>query len=241
MRVDLRPALALAVGMQSACVVSALAADAAAVCRADKMLRAGIYDLCLLKATARAERRGEAPDLAKCAERFALAWARAEARAGGACPTTGDATAMAGQVQADVAVIVAALTPTSSTTTTSTTLPAPCGGAVFPGCGGSCPAGFSCWANVGPGPTQECVCRPAVSTPCADTAGPIIGGACGGACPAGQVCSTLWVDEGTFGATCGCIAEGTTACLSFDAPVCGGSCPAGQTCEDSILFACACQ
>jgi hypothetical protein len=241
----IHPTLVLALVLLSALAAPAPAADPAITCLTSKMLRAGAYDLCLLKATARAVKRGEPPDLAKCDAKFALAWAKIEAKAGGACPTTGDATGIAAQVQADVAAIVAALTPASSTTTTtSTTLPpsVPCGGAEFPGCGGSCPAGSSCWANVSPGPTPECVCRPAVATPCADTAGPVIGGACGGACPPGEVCSTLFIEEAGFNATCGCIPAGTTACLSFDAPVCGGTCPSGLTCASgSPLFACACE
>lgn len=247
MRVARRSALAAALALQSVLCAAAVAADPAAVCRADKVLRAGLYDLCLMRATARAVRRGEAPELGKCHEQFGLAWAKVEAKAGGDCPTSGDSAAIAGQVQADVAALLAALTPASTTTTTtstSTTLPIPCGGAAFPGCGGSCPAGLSCWAAVGPGvpgPTLDCVCRPAVSAPCADTAGPVFEGVCGGACPAGEACSTLWVDDGTFDATCGCIPQGTTPCLSSDAPVCGGSCPPGLTCDESILFACACQ
>jgi hypothetical protein len=46
-------------------------------------------------------------------------------------------------VQDDVAAIVAALTPTPTTTTTTLPPSVPCGGAVFPGCGGSCAAGSS--------------------------------------------------------------------------------------------------
>lgn len=223
---------------------TARAVGPAAACRANKMLRAGVYDLCLLKATARAAKVGGAPDVAKCDAKFAAAWAKVEARGGGACPTSGDAAMIAGQVEADVAAIVAALTPTTSTT--STTLPSglPCGGASFPGCGGSCPAGSSCWANVTPGPTSACTCLPAVATACASTGGPATGGAtCGGACPAGQVCVTLRVDDSTLMATCGCIPAGSTPCISSGQPACGGSCPTGLGCAaDPLgLFSCVCQ
>jgi hypothetical protein len=222
----------------------AFAADPATICRATKMLRAGLYDLCLLKATAGAARSGGVPDVAKCDLKFLSTWAKTEAKAAGTCPTTGDETTIAGQVQGDVAAIVAALTPTSSTT--STTLPSgpPCGGGIYPGCGGSCSAGLSCWANVTAGPTQECSCLPAVATPCASTGGPVTAGAtCGGACPAGQVCSTLRIDDSTLVATCGCIPAGSTPCISSSQPTCGGACPGGSTCAaDPLgLFSCVCQ
>ena len=218
---------------------SAGTADPAETCRTNKMLRAGAYDLCLLKVTARAARRGEPPDTAKCDTKFALAWAKVEAKSGGACPTSGDATAIAAQVQGDVAAIVASLTPT-----TTTLPPPPCGDSIFPGCGGPCPAGLSCWATVTAGPTLDCVCLPAVATPCDATSGPATGGAfCGGACPAGQVCSTLRIADDTLVATCGCVTAGSTPCISSFQPTCGGACPAGSSCAaDPLgLFSCVCQ
>src|SRR5262245_47859650 len=167
------------------------AADAATVCRTSKMLAAGIYDLCLLRANARA-RTGIAPDTSKCDAKFLVRWAKAEAKAAGACPTTGDAAAVQGQVQGDVAALIAALgggsTTTTSTTTTSVTSTTGVSCGTYPGCGGACPAGTTCWATVSPGPTTACTCLPAVATPCASTGGSVsTGPLCGGACPAGEV------------------------------------------------------
>ncbi len=223
------------------------AADPAVVCKATKLLRAGSYDLCLLKATAKALRRGEAPDTTKCDEKLAAAWARAEAKAGGTCPTTGDAAAIAGQVSSDVAAIIAALMPptTVPTTTTTTTLPSGPSCGTWPGCGGACPAGSTCWATIlpaSPGFASDCTCLPSVSTPCADTGGNTVGAAtCGGACPAGQVCTTLEIAEAPFDATCGCIPAGSTPCVNAGAPACGGACPTGLACAPDFLFPCTCQ
>jgi hypothetical protein len=230
---------------------TALAGDPAITCKATKMARAGAYNSCLLKTAAKALRYGGTPDSAKCDTKFAAAWTKAEANAGGACPTTGDATAIGNQVQADVAAIIAALMPTTTTTTTATTTTTgttiPCGGATYPGCGGSCPPGLSCWANTSgatPPLTFACLCLDAVATPCADTGGSVAAGAsCGGACPAGEVCSVLYVDEGTLQDTCGCIAEGSTACLTFGtagSATCDGACPSGMSCGEDPFFACAC-
>jgi len=215
----------------------ARAADPAETCRTNKMQRAGTYNLCLLKATARAIRHAEPPDTTKCDAKFAAVWAKDEARSGGACPTSGDAGPIATQVQGDVAAIVAALTPT-----TTTLPPTLCGGGIWPGCGGSCPSGQSCWADIVPGPSQICACHPAVSTPCAATGGPTIGAStCGGECPAGEVCTTLHIADDTLAATCGCVTAGTTPCISSSEPTCGGSCPSGSACAPDILFSCGCQ
>ncbi len=224
------------------------AADPAITCRAAKMVAAGVFDLCRLRADAKAARLGGVPDVARCNAKLTADWARAESRANGACPTTGDAATIAAQVIGDVAAIEAALTPT----TTSTTTPVPtttstsvagvaCG--TFPGCGGTCPAGQSCFATVAPGPMTSCTCLTATATACGSTGGSIGDGPkCGGACPAGEVCSTLYVDE-ALSFTCGCIAAGTTPCLSFSGPCPGGACPAGMSCgaDPLALFACACQ
>jgi hypothetical protein len=232
----------------------ALAVDPATLCKATKMTVAGAYDLCLLKAYAKALKTGGTPD-AKCKTKFTASWTKAEAKSNGTCPTSGDATSIGNQVEADVAAIIAALMPstttstTVATSTTTTTFPSgpPCGGATYPGCGGTCAAGSSCWSTTSAGPTTSCTCLPAVSTPCADTAGSAAAGpSCGGACPSGEVCSTLYVDEATLNTTCGCITAGSTACLTFGTPggsACGGACPSGMSCgvDPHGLFACACQ
>jgi len=216
---------------------TALAADPATTCKLSKIARAGEYDLCVLKATVLALKQGAAaPDLSRCDAKFVKAWARAEANAGGLCPTSGDSAAIAAQVQADAAAIVAALMPPVTVT--------PCGTGIYPGCGGDCAAGLTCWALVSAGPTQSCACLPAVATPCADTGGSVFAGAtCGGACPAGQACSTLRIDDSTLSATCGCVPAGSTPCISSSQPACGGTCPVGLACgPDPLgLFSCVCQ
>lgn len=227
-------------------VGSARAVDPADACKADKMRRAGLYDLCLLKARSKALKKGIAPNLGRCDAQFAAGWAKAEAKAAGACPTTGDAATLAARVNADVAGVIAALTPTTTTTSTSTTSTTllQCG-TDYPGCGGSCPSGMSCWANItGPPPVTSCACLPADVTPCAATGGPLSSGPhCGGACPTGQVCSTLYVDDTTLSLTCGCMPAGQLPCLSFTAQTCGGGCPAGMACgvDPLHLFPCRCQ
>src|SRR5262245_58252586 len=191
-----RSALVAAVILSSLLAGSAHAADRAATCRATKMLRAGVYGLCLLKANAHAAKTGGTPDLASCAAKFTKAWSTAEAHAGGACPTAGDASTIGGQVLIDVAAIVTALTPSASTTTTTVTGSA-CGGAIYPGCGGTCPPGDSCWA-YGSMPLT-CTCLPSTSTPCADSGGFAPGAAtCGGVCPSGEVCTTLRIDDSSL-------------------------------------------
>src|SRR5262245_25265557 len=201
----------------------ARAADPAETCRTNKMQRAGAYNLCLLKATARAIRHGEPPDTTKCDAKFAIVWAKDEARSGGTCPTSGDAGPIAAQVQGDVVAIVAALTPT-----TTTLPPTPCGGGIWPGCGGSCPSGQSCWADTGPVPGPTCACHAALSTACSGAGGLTVGAStCGGECPAGEVCTTLRIADDSLAATCGCVTAGTTPCISSSEPTCGGSCPAG--------------
>ena len=218
----------------------ARAVDPAIACKADKMRRAGLYDLCLLKVNARALKAGTAVDTAKCDAAFAAAWARVETRGEGACPTNGDASTIGAQVRGDVTGIITALTPTTSTTTTTL---ATCG-IDYPGCGGACPAGLSCWATVSPPATTSCTCLPSDPTPCEDTGGPLTSGPhCGGACPSGQVCSTLYVDDTTLSFSCGCMPEGQRPCLSFAAATCGGACPTAMTCgTDPLgLFLCRCQ
>ena len=143
-------------------------ADPATVCKADKMRRAGLYDACLLKARAKALRAGTMPDVGRCDAKFAAAWAKAEAKGAGACPTNGDATTMAAQVNGDVSGVAAALTPTTSTTTTTIAL---CGGSSYPACGGTCPSGTSCWATAFLPPSGNCACLPVDATPCEDTGG----------------------------------------------------------------------
>ena len=58
---------AVAVGVLVLGAAAALAADPAVSCKTSKMIRAGTYDLCVLKATALALKEGAtAPDLSRC-------------------------------------------------------------------------------------------------------------------------------------------------------------------------------
>jgi hypothetical protein len=216
---------------------AALAADPAVICETGKMIRAGTYELCVLKATTLALKQGAAaPDLSRCDAKFDSAWAKIEATGGSLCPTSGDASAIAAQVRSDANAIVASLMPPVT--------PTPCGGGIYPGCGGACAAGLTCWAQVSAGPTQSCACLASVATPCADTGGSVLAGpTCGGACPAGGVCTTLAIDDSTLSATCGCVPAGSTPCISSSQPTCGGTCPPGLACgADPLgLFSCVCQ
>jgi len=217
------------------------AADPVAVCTATKLRRAGEFQLCVLMDAARILRGGES-QLARCETKFAASWAKAEAKAAGACRTNGDEAALRAQLAAQAAAVFVALNPAPPTTTT--TMPPsgpPCGGSVWPGCGGSCPAGSSCWATITAGPTQACTCLPEVATPCEDSGGNTLSGpTCGGACSAGSVCTTLAIDESPFNATCGCVPIGSTPCINSSSPACGGSCPSGLSCGADILFPCLC-
>jgi hypothetical protein len=228
---------AVAAGVLALGAAAALAADPAVTCKTRKMIRSGTYDLCVLKATALALKEGAtAPDLSRCDAQFDRTWARAEMKAGGLCPTSGDASAIAAQVRSDANAIVAALMPPPT--------PTPCGGGIYPGCGGSCAPGLTCWALVSAGPSQSCACLASVATPCADTGGSVFAGpTCGGACPDGGVCSTLRIDDSTLSATCGCVPAGSTPCISSAQPTCGGACPQGLACgADPLgLFSCVCQ
>jgi hypothetical protein len=113
------------------------AADPAVICKTSKMIRAGAYELCVLKATGLALKEGAAaPDLSRCDAKFDTACTKVEAQARGLCPTSGDASAIAAQVRSDASAIVAALMPPIT--------PMPCGGGIYPGRGGACAAGLTC-------------------------------------------------------------------------------------------------
>ena len=225
--------------MPSTTTTTAAVNAAATRCKVDKMAAAGTYDGCLLSTIARATRTGAVADLTRCNATYGTKWQQAERRAAGACLTTGDQAAIATQVNADVNAIIAALMPSTTTTTTSvTTTTLGCGN--YPGCGGACPAGESCWAKVGPGLAQTCACLPATSTPCGSTGGSAVASpTCGGACPPGETCSTSAFSESLL-AQCGCIPSGQPACLSFSGPCGGRACPNGLSCGADLLLACGC-
>jgi hypothetical protein len=60
-------------------------------CEADKNKIAGKYAFCRQNAEAKAIKKGEAPDYAKCDEKYAEKWQKVESKAGpGICPSDGD-------------------------------------------------------------------------------------------------------------------------------------------------------
>src|SRR5262245_50261988 len=73
---------ALATGVLALGAAAALAADPALTCKTSKMIRAGTYELCVLKATALALKEGAtAPDLSRCDVQFERVRRRVAARA----------------------------------------------------------------------------------------------------------------------------------------------------------------
>lgn len=205
------------------------AATPAELCRAAKLQAAGTYGLCRAKAEAKALRSGRALDVAACDRKLESSWLRAEGRGG--CDPFGDLAVVRAQVIADVAALVETLTPEPPP-------PVTCG--TFPGCGGACPTGQSCWASFRTGVGTTCDCLPATATACGDSGGHFTGARCGGSCPAGQVCATGFVDE-TLDFQCGCIPAGATPCIVSGVPACGGACPGATACVPEPLNGCACQ
>jgi hypothetical protein len=74
------------------------AVDPADRCEADKLKEVGKYCSCRLKAESKAVKKAEEPDFSRCNQKYTAKWASAEAKAGGACPTEGDAEAVQDQV-----------------------------------------------------------------------------------------------------------------------------------------------
>jgi hypothetical protein len=180
--------------------------DGARQCAAAKLKAAAKKAASKLKCQARAEAAGVAADpacLAKAEDKFAAAFARAEA--GGGCRTMGDAGATESAVDdfvAKLAVLLSASTTTSttststtnSTCTTTTTFP-PCQlvGSV---CGGPCPGGQTCEPDGGGG----CACVGPPPSCCA--AGHQFCSA--GVCPAGLTCQPAVPDQCGVPTTCEC-------------------------------------
>src|SRR5262245_6758571 len=82
-------------------VGTALAAPTPAQkCESDKNKEAGKYALCRHKAEAKFALTGDASArtlaLTKCGAKYGLRWPVIESKAGGACPSTGDQTAIQG-------------------------------------------------------------------------------------------------------------------------------------------------
>jgi hypothetical protein len=83
----------------------------AQVCEAAKLTAVGDKAECLANEAA-GEVLGRTPNIARCDAAFTKAFAKAEAKAGGACPTNGDTAAVEAQVDICVADIAAALSGT---------------------------------------------------------------------------------------------------------------------------------
>jgi hypothetical protein len=90
---------------------TAVAGTAALTCEGTKLQRAGEYNACLLKAEGVATKTGRPLSFTKCDTKFTQNWLKAETRAGGQCPTSGDATAMRLQVLRDANSIALKLVP----------------------------------------------------------------------------------------------------------------------------------
>jgi hypothetical protein len=88
----------------------AAAGSAALTCEGTKLQRAGEYNACLLTEEGKATKAGRGLDFTRCETKFAQSWRTAEARSGGACPTSGDETAMRQQVFRDANDIAFKLT-----------------------------------------------------------------------------------------------------------------------------------
>jgi hypothetical protein len=91
---------------------------------------AALYNLCRTKAAAKALKKGEAPDYAKCDQKFAAKWQKVEEKGGGDCWTTGDEATVQSQVTVDADDLGKQLTA--------------CGDAVAPTSNGTCPFDDPC-------------------------------------------------------------------------------------------------
>ncbi len=95
-----------------------MASGDAAACVAAKLKAAGKKCACAHKAQATATLKKTVPDFTACDAKLDAAYAKAEAKAGGACPTSGDAEAVCDQVQASFAEVEADIADRDTTTFT---------------------------------------------------------------------------------------------------------------------------
>lgn len=121
-RMSLRTLLVLPLLLALAPVVSAAGTPPAVKCQVAKVKAAGAKATAKLACHAKAIGKGVAVDsecLAKAEARFLAAFAKAEAP--GACPTSGDATAVEALVDGFVGDVLGAVGPSTTTTITTTT------------------------------------------------------------------------------------------------------------------------
>ncbi|MCC6846987.1 MAG: hypothetical protein IT294_00700 [Deltaproteobacteria bacterium] len=102
-------------GLSSALQASGATGDAAA-CVAAKLKAAGKACACVQKLQATATLKGTTPDVAACDAKLEAAYGKAEAKAAGACPTTGDAGPRGGDVRASCAEVEADVADRDTTT-----------------------------------------------------------------------------------------------------------------------------
>lgn len=88
----------------------------AAACVVAKLKAAGKKCACVHGIQAKATQKGTTPDFSACDAKLTAAYAKAEAKAGGACPTTGDAEAICDDVQASFAEVEADVADRDTTT-----------------------------------------------------------------------------------------------------------------------------
>ena len=226
-----------AAGLVALIAASALAADQAVTCKTSKMVRAGTYDLCVLKATAAAAEAGgggAGPLALRREARRGVGEARSEV--GGPLPDLGrrrcDRRAGAERCERDRGRPDAA---DRDHTVRRRDLPgvrrSVRGRSHLLGAGER-RSDAVVRVSRGRGNAVRRYGRPGAA-----------GATCGGACPDGAVCSTLGIDDTTLSATCGCVPAGSTPCISSLQPTCGGTCPSGLGCgADPLgLFSCVCQ
>lgn len=130
----------------------AVGLDSAAKCQARKAKVAAAYVACLLGAEARGLRKGLPPDPFKCTMRLESRWARAEAKAGIACPTINDLPAMQNSLTVLSAAVVSSLK----------IEPKFCGDGPYPQCDGLCFPGQECRPGLVGNVFQirACFCQP---------------------------------------------------------------------------------
>lgn len=134
-------ALAILVVLAALIMLSAglgFAVEPAVKCQAAKAKAAAAYAACLLEAEARALKKGQPPDPVKCAMRLETRWARAEAKAGAACPTINDLPALQNNLTLLSAAVVSSLK----------IEPKFCGDGPYPQCNGLCFPGQECRAGL---------------------------------------------------------------------------------------------
>jgi len=79
-------------------------------CEAAKLIAAGKYHLCRLKAEAKAIKTGNPVDVSRCDDKLVLKFGKAETRWGSECPTSGDVTGVQSQVTAAATGVALQLT-----------------------------------------------------------------------------------------------------------------------------------